>query len=167
MLYWSPGTLGGLKCPATRVDRCIAATSGCMQRIVALQQYVAPPAHPAPSGRAGGVGRVKPIEPQAGGRHLIQHRRPQMRVAVITRLVPAVIVPHAQDDVRPLLGGRRGVRRREDADEPASACRKPRSSYRMAHRCRLQLRVSVIEPPNNTPPTLAMPAPKRRTTQET
>ena len=43
---------------------------------------------------------VEAIEPQAGGGDLIEHRRLDVRMAVVAGLLPAVIVAHEQDDVR-------------------------------------------------------------------
>ena len=51
---------------------------------------------------------VEAIEPQARRGDLIEHRRLHVRVAVVAGLLPAVVVAHQQDDVRPRLGGELG-----------------------------------------------------------
>src|SRR5690606_32164611 len=44
-----------------------------------------------PRGRAAGVGGVEAIQAEPAGRHFVQHRRLQVRVAVVAGLLPAVV----------------------------------------------------------------------------
>ncbi len=75
------------------------------ERAVAIR--MAPRQHTAAGGRARRVRRVKTIQPQSVGGHLVEDRRLQMRVSVIARLLPAMVVAHQQDDVRALRRLRR------------------------------------------------------------
>lgn len=50
------------------------------------------------------MGGVESIEPQSGGGNLIKYRRFCVRMAVVARLLPAVIVTHEQHDVGTILG---------------------------------------------------------------
>ena len=63
---------------------------------------VAPGHHAAACRRTDGRRRVEPIEPQAGSRHLIHHRRLEDRMSVVAGVTPALIVGHAENEVRPL-----------------------------------------------------------------
>ena len=51
--------------------------------------------------------RIKMIQPQPCPRHLIHHRRLEMRMAVIARLRPAMVIAHQQDDIWPICRGNR------------------------------------------------------------
>ena len=46
------------------------------------------------------MGGIETIESQAGRGHLIEHRRFQIRMTVVTGFLPTVVVSHEQDDVR-------------------------------------------------------------------
>src|SRR5690606_3533799 len=54
----------------------------------------------APGGRTNRGGRIKPVKAKTAYRHLVQHRSLKMRVTVVGRLIPAMVIPHEQDDVR-------------------------------------------------------------------
>ncbi len=76
---------------------------------------VAPGHHAAACRRTDGRRRVEPIEPQAGSRHLIHHRRLEDRMSVVAGVTPALIVSHAENEVRP-LGQRLGQRNCREHD---------------------------------------------------
>ena len=60
---------------------------------------------------------VEALEPQAGGGHLVEHRRLEMRMAVVAGLLPAVVVAHQEDDVGALrMGGKGKEKRGEERD---------------------------------------------------
>ena len=58
--------------------------------------------HAPTRGRTRRMPRIKMIQPQPRPRHLIHHRRLEMRMAVIARLRPAMVRAHQQDDIRPI-----------------------------------------------------------------
>ena len=53
-----------------------------------------------PCGRTTRMCRIKPIKTQPLGRHFIQHRRFHMRMPIVARFFPTMIVAHQQYDVR-------------------------------------------------------------------
>src|SRR5262245_33236910 len=67
----------------------------------------------AASGRAARMCRIEAVKPQARSRHLVERGRLDVRMAVITRFLPAMIVPHHQHDVGRLGEGDRGAYRQE------------------------------------------------------
>ena len=71
-------------------------------------------------GRAGGVGGVETVHSQSCGSHLVEDGCLQVRVAVVGRLVPAVVVTHEKDDVG-WFGGKSRYAGREDAGDRKGA----------------------------------------------
>ena len=70
------------------------------------------PGHHAPAcRRTNRCRRVEAIESQTGSRHLIHHRRLEHRMPVVAGVTPALVVGHAENEVRP-LGQRLGQRNR-------------------------------------------------------
>ena len=69
---------------------------------------VAPGHHAAASRRADGRRRVKPVEPQTGPRHLVHHRRLEHGMTVVPCVPPALVISHAENEVRTLIGQRLG-----------------------------------------------------------
>ena len=55
-----------------------------------------------PRRRTRGMPRIKMIQSQPHPRHLIHHRRLKMRMPIVSRLRPAMIIAHQQDDVGPV-----------------------------------------------------------------
>ena len=84
--------------------------------------------------------RVEPVQPQARGGHGVEDRGLQVRVAVVARLLPAVVVAHEEDDVRAVGGPRRREPRgQQPRGTPGRAPRLPRyevasCSWRESHR---------------------------------
>ncbi len=62
-----------------------------------------------PGGGAARMRGVETVQPQAGGGHLVEDRSTDVRMAVVTRLLPAVVIAHHQDDIGRC--GRSGRRR--------------------------------------------------------
>ena len=58
--------------------------------------------------------RVKPLQPQPLRRHFIEHRRIHMRMSVVARLLPAMIIPHHEDDIRLRPSGEQRAKSEED-----------------------------------------------------
>lgn len=58
--------------------------------------------------------RVKALQPQPLRRHFIEHRRLHMRVPVVARLLPAVVIAHHEDDVRLRKSGEQRAKSEED-----------------------------------------------------
>ena len=96
-------------------DGDLLRPQGVAPREAAEAVRVAPSHHAAASRRTNRSRRVESIEPQAGPRHLIHHRRLEHRMPVVAGVTPALVVGHAENKVRPLgqrLG--QGGRRKQD-----------------------------------------------------
>jgi hypothetical protein len=63
--------------------------------------------------------RVETIQPQRRARHLIEHRRLDVRVAVVAGFTPPLIIGHQQNDIRPVVArsGRARVAAEGDGGE--------------------------------------------------
>ena len=71
--------------------------------------------HAAARWRTDGSRRIKPVEPQAGSRHLIHHRRLEQGMAVVACITPALVIGHAENEIRALI--RQRPRQRSYCDE--------------------------------------------------
>ncbi len=83
-------------------DGDLPRSQGIAPREAAETVRVATGHHAAASRRADGRRRVEAVEPQAGPRHLIHHRRLEHGMAVVAGVAPTLVVGHAKDEVRPL-----------------------------------------------------------------